>query len=375
MAAATSNQFLRMYAPTPTLSPNIMGFWVMWPVHLLTTILSFYWLGYYVVPRFWNQQKWLTFFILFNLYWLASSYSTVYLFEFINEYLSPAPTYITTRIPKFLASHWYDFFIDPSLLFYNWAFGFSYVLIPLLIKGKRDETKKGALMMALEQEKLMMELSFLRSQINPHFLFNAFNNLYTLIRKGDKIAATVLADLSDILRYALYKTSANTVPLRGELLFLANYIRLESIRFSENKFISCELSGEPEDFGIPPMVIIPFIENAFKHGLSPSLEKASLKIDIQIDSTNERLKIHILNSKQLNYEPSKEGGIGIANVRKRLDLLMGDGYSLELQDRSAEFSVFLKIPLIRLKQEIQSMDEEPLPFPFYYSLATDNVTY
>lgn len=374
MLAATSNQFYRMFTPDKGPEPNFTGFFFMWPTHLFFAIISFYWIGYYVMPRFWNKNRSIQFFILFCVYWLVNCYMLVYLFKFINIYLPPAPPYVTTRIDLFNKAHWYDFFIDPAMLFYNWAFSFSYVIIPLLIKEKRDETKRGQLLLSLEQQKALMELSFLKSQINPHFLFNAFNNIFTLIRKGDTMAATILADLTDIMRYALYRTKADFVPLQGELTFLHNYLRLESIRFTKSKVVTCSVDGNPTGFAIPPMVIIPFVENAFKHGFNSALVDGSIDITINIDSEASRFRMVVLNSKVEGYVAPKEGGIGVANVRKRLDLLVGNDYSLELLDELTSFTVNLDLPLKIDSTSTDSVDDdEPVPTEFSSQLITTRV--
>ena len=373
MLSATFNQFYRMFTPDKGPQPNFAGFFFMWPVHLFFAIISFYWLGYYVMPRFWNKGRSIQFFILFCVYWVVNCYQLVYLFKFINKYLTPAPTYVTSRIPAFDAAHWYDFFFDPALLFYNWAFSFSYVLIPLLIKEKRDETKRGERLLSLEQEKALMELSFLKSQINPHFLFNAFNNILTLIRRGDTMAATILADLTDIMRYALYRTKADFVPLQGELTFLHNYLRLESIRFAKSKVTTCTVDGNPMGFAIPPMVIIPFVENAFKHGFNSALIEGSIDINIKIDVEMHLFFMTIYNSKVEGYVAPKEGGIGIANVRKRLDLLLGNKYTMTLTDSSNSFTVYLELPLSIDSSSLDSVDDEEIPAEFSSQLIATRV--
>lgn len=365
IAYATNSQLSRQFAPTPGLIPNTTGQYVIWINHILLSVVSFWALGYYVMPRFWHHNKPVQTASFFGLYWFLSCWETEQVFDFVATHYTPIPRYVDGRVTLFRENSWLGYFLEPGIFWFNWAHNFSYVLIPLLIKSTRDETSRAEKILALEQDKLLMELSFLRSQINPHFLFNAFNNLYGLIRKGDRLAANVLADLSDIMRYALYKTKADYVPLRGELHFLANYLRIEGIRFPVTKNITCEVDGDPGDFGIPPMIIVPFVENAFKHGLNSSLTTAYLTIHIVIDPQSAALHLLIINSKEPGYRPGKDGGIGIVNVRKRLDLLFNTAYRLQLTDKSDTYTVDLSMPLVNLTPSEVDPEQERLPFPYH----------
>jgi two-component system LytT family sensor kinase len=396
LSLMTRNQFVRMYSiGADGTSPNPTGFWVLWPSHLLFSMAAFYVLGYYVVPRFWKRNGGIQFLALFALYWELSYLQMKWIFEFVLANFAPAPPYLATRLAKLEALPWHSGFTDAETFFMNWAYNFSYVIIPLLIKAKRDETSKAERMLSLEQEKrnmeqekmnmeqekMNMELSFLKAQINPHFLFNAFNNLYTLILKGDQQASMILADLSEVMRYALYRTSEQYVPLTNELKFLANYVRLESIRFAKSKTITAFVTGDPAGWLIPPMIIVTFMENAVKHGLNKSIGNAwvTYAIDIEPEGT---FHLTIRNSKGKVIHSSGEGGIGIVNVRKRLDLLMKDQYKLVLSDEPDEFSVRFTLPLRRATEStpvyevVDHPDLEPTkPAPTQKTITDDQLSY
>lgn len=346
LSLMTRNQFVRMYSigADGTVS-NQAGFWILWPSHLLFSMAAFYVLGYYVVPTFWKRNTGVQFLILFAIYWELSYLQMKWVFEFVMTNFEPAPPYLAMRLAKIEALPWHSGFTDAETFFMNWAYNFAYVIIPLLIKAKRDETSKAERMLSLEQEKMNMELSFLKAQINPHFLFNAFNNLYALITQGDrKDAATVLTNLTEIMRYALYRTGEQYVPLENELKFLDNYVQLERIRFAKKKTIETSVTGELSPWLIPPMIVVTFVENAVKHGLNQSIGSAWVSYAIRVNPGG-MFHFTIKNSKEKGPHQNGEGGIGIVNVRKRLDLLMPDQYKLTMTDGPSEFSVVLIMPL------------------------------
>lgn len=351
MSLLTRNQFQRIYLSAGNAPVDPLGIYVVWLGHLFFSMGAFYIIGYYVVPAFWNKRGGIQFILLFILYWQVSYLQMQVLFDFIDTHCSPAPPFFAAKLLKIGSMPFYACFTDAEAFFTNWAFNFSYVIVPLLIKAKRDETTKAERMISLEQEKMnleqektSMELTFLKAQINPHFLFNAFNNLYALISAGDKKAEKLLADLSEVMRYSLYRTNEKYVPLTNELRFLENYVRLESIRFVEEKTITPSVTGDSTHWLIPPMVIVTFVENAIKHGLNQSIGRSWITYAINIGPSGV-FNLTVKNSKGKFTRSGVEGGIGLINVRKRLDLLMKNEYELLLIDGPDEFSVSLTMPL------------------------------
>jgi two-component system LytT family sensor kinase len=179
---------------------------------------------------------------------------------------------------------------------------------------------------ALENEKLSAELAFLKSQINPHFLFNTLNNIYSLAyQQSDKTPAAILK-LSEIMRYMLHESNEDKVGLAKEIRYLENYIELQRLRFKNEAHVNLNICGEADQQKIMPLVLISFVENAFKHGVATD-EQYPIEISICIEP--DRLKFKISNKvNQLNKDQT--GGIGLINVKRRLDLFYKDHYSLEI---------------------------------------------
>lgn len=180
----------------------------------------------------------------------------------------------------------------------------------------------------LENQKLIAELAFLRSQINPHFLFNSLNNIYSLAyQKSDK-APEAIMKLSEIMRYMLQESNEPKVKLVREIRYLENYIELQKLRFKGQAFVDLNINGDYTEQHIAPLILISFIENAFKHGIV-SEPDSPVKINIRIN--NNELKFDIRNKKsRLNKDESS--GIGLSNVKRRLDLLYPGDYVLNIEE-------------------------------------------
>jgi hypothetical protein len=196
----------------------------------------------------------------------------------------------------------------------------------------------------LEKEKLAAELNFLKAQINPHFLFNSLNTIYSLaIQKSDETGKVVLK-LSDLLDYILHENTHPTVALSKEIKYIRNYIELEQVRYGDRFTSRLHVTGPVGAYTIPPMLLLPFVENSFKHGIHDSLGGAWLEIKIQLEDGI--LSFSIENSKMTptsSRQASK--GIGLKNVRRRLDLLYGQDYVLEAEEHAAHYKVILILGL------------------------------
>jgi sensor histidine kinase YesM len=187
------------------------------------------------------------------------------------------------------------------------------------------------------------ELKFLKSQINPHFLFNSLNNLYSLtLQKSDK-APEVVLKISALLDYILYECNVSFIYLDKEIESVKNYIELQKIRYGKNSDITFEINGETKDAKIAPLLILPLIENAFKHGLDKNIGKGFININISVD-TEDTLNLLVENS--LNGENNHEGeGIGIINLKKRLELQYPNNHEFEIIETPEKFVSKLKVNL------------------------------
>lgn len=197
----------------------------------------------------------------------------------------------------------------------------------------------------LEKEKLEMELGYLKYQINPHFFMNTLNNIHALMDIDTELAKRTVIDLSRMMRYALYDSSEEHVPLMREIDFIRLYISLMKLRYNTALDIQLNVADEVPNVQVPPLLLICFVENAFKHGVS-NLAPSYVHISITLAEEQNRLMFRCENSRILQKESDSHHGIGIANARKRLQLLYGEQYSLTLMDQDPNsFIVCLTLPI------------------------------
>lgn len=195
-----------------------------------------------------------------------------------------------------------------------------------------------------KQVALSSELNFLKAQIHPHFLFNTLNNLYSLTLKNSPDSPEVVLGLSEILRYMLYECNSDLVPLKRDIEIIKSYIKLEKIRYEDRLDLNLNISGDILNKSIAPLLMIPLIENAFKHGASEMTEGAWINIDLEVSGN--RLKFKVSNGR-----PPKEGNdsrshfekIGVSNVRKRLELIYPGSYDFTIYDEEEIYVAILEI--------------------------------
>jgi len=202
------------------------------------------------------------------------------------------------------------------------------------------------------------ELSALKSQIHPHFLFNTLNNLYALTLQQSPQSPAIVLGLSDILRYMLYECNTDNVLLARDIAVMQHYVALEKLRYEERLDLNFSITGEVSAQKIPPLLMLPLIENAFKHGTSETIEEAWINIDLFIK--NNKLKFKISNSKPIDdiNKVKKQGGqIGLNNVKKRLELLFPYAHHLQVFNAEEMFVVILDIDL---KQNITPHENKNL---------------
>jgi len=194
----------------------------------------------------------------------------------------------------------------------------------------------------LEKENVATQLVLLRNQVSPHFLMNTLNNIHSLVDVNHEEAKEAIIKLSKMMRYLLYETETEKTTLAKEIEFLESYINLMKLRFNERVIIRLRIPAVIPDKTIPPFIFTSLIENAFKHGISYKDESF---IEIEIIIKENRMVLKVRNSKSEKTDTEKYSGIGIENTRKRLGLLYGTNYSLEILDASDVFDVKLSIPL------------------------------
>jgi len=231
----------------------------------------------------------------------------------------------------------------------NWYFIFTFIIASAstLVSIVKDWVQQVTEKQALQTQTMQSELRFLKSQINPHFLFNTLNNLYALtLKKSDK-APEIVIKLSEMMRYMLYECNEKRVLLSKEVNYIHNYLDLEKLRQGKNVDISFESEGEISEQTIAPLMFIPFLENSFKHGLSNQISKGF--VNIRLSAERNKVYFFIENSKAEKL-PQKDknrpsGGIGLVNVHRRLNLLYPDSYELNIDDTPTTYAVNLYIEL------------------------------
>lgn len=199
--------------------------------------------------------------------------------------------------------------------------------------------------MALQNEKLETEMKLLKSQINPHFLFNALNNIYSLsFLKPEKTPENLLK-LSGMLRYMLYECNESKVPLSKEVSYIENFIDLKLLKDSRGLKVMMSLEGHDSQLPIAPMLLIPFVENAFKHSHVEDLENGWIKIELTVNDN--KINFQVSNSiPPKSYEKDNVGGIGLPNVKRQLSLIYPEKHQLDIQSDAKIYSVNLQINLI-----------------------------
>ena len=233
----------------------------------------------------------------------------------------------------------FDRFVD----LYIWAMTGNYIVVPLAIIGIGNTFFYFNRNLQLQKDNLALELDFLRSQLNPHFLFNSLNNIYSMVEETNQEAGDTILKLADLMRYLLYESNSEQVYLSKEVLFLEDYIALERIRHSNTSKINFESAGSFEYYRIPPFLLVPFVENAFKHGLD-TIEDGWVKIKIVLDGS--RLNFEVSNSKPQRKRPgAQKGGIGLVKLRKRLDIYYPGQHELKIDDSDSVYKIYLRLSL------------------------------
>lgn len=212
-----------------------------------------------------------------------------------------------------------------------------------------NEQMKGS----LEKEKLAAELKFLKAQIHPHFLFNTLNNLYSLTLQKSEKAPEVVLRLSGLMNYILYEANSRQVSLAKEIESIHNYIALEKIRYGDSLEISFDVSGNINGSKVAPMLLVPFVENSFKHGVSDEISDKWITINLNL--TDDWLTFKVENSRSFP-QPEREkvyaGGIGLKNVKRRLELIYPDCHELKILEEANSYLIVMRLLLHKTSEQL-----------------------
>ncbi len=195
----------------------------------------------------------------------------------------------------------------------------------------------------IEKHALERQLQYLKYQVNPHFFMNTLNNIHALVDIDPERAKASIVELSKLMRYVLYEGNNRLTPLSREVQFLRNYVQLMSMRYTGNVSISLDVPEVLPDSMLPPLLLVIFVENAFKHGIS---YRTKSFVEINLQPHGDRLLFSCRNSRpEIKHDENMKGGVGLSNVRRRLDLLFPGNYTLDIKEQEDTYTVHLDIPL------------------------------
>ncbi len=302
---------------------------------IIPQIITAYVCLFVLVPKFLNTKKIVLFifYLVILLIAMFALYTTLHMYIYEPKYIQ---FYNEIAIKYTKASYW-ERLSNPSVFLSKTIKFLTPTALLLMTRFYKNQQKY----LQLNEQKKTAELTALKHQLNPHFLFNTLNNLYALAIKKSNQTPEVIEKLSDILDYMLYRCNDTFVSLQKEIELIENYLSLEKVRYGKRVQISFKKDIN-YDVKIAPLLFLTFIENAFKHGVSEELKEAF--ITIKINLVENQVVFHIKNSKSKTFsEKNKEHCIGLSNVKKQLKLLYADNYSLDIYDEKESFTVTLKI--------------------------------
>ena len=307
--------------------PSLWALFLVVSVYFFFQASAFYTTAYYLFPRYLYKQKYGAFFLLFASLVLALSVSQGYILYLMFNNRPGVPKEYT----NFSNMTQYSFI--------------SIVTMVALLAGVKlfiDRVRTDRANRVRDQQRIESELQYLKAQVNPHFLFNAINSVYFLIKKDPNLAAETLIKLSDLLRFQLYDCSDEKIAIEKEIEYLNNFITLEKVRKGEKVKVQVDFKEGLSGFQLSPFLLIPFIENAFKH--VSNLGSRENKITIRIKREGNELIANIENTteKMLKYEV---GGIGLKNVKRRLELLYPGSHQLSVHEDDEKYCVNLSLQI------------------------------
>jgi len=286
----------------------------LWALKYAINIMAVIWVNHFLlIPYFFDKKR----YFIYGLLLIGS----IFLVAYIEAYAKNNWSGVT----KTFLFHFYTTGTGMAAFFLRRN---------MIIQRENDEKEK------LQKE---MELNYLKEQVNPHFLFNSLNSIYSLSRQQSPETPDLVMQLSELLRYQIESSKKETVLLKEELEFIENYLLLEEKRLSKRCTIEFLIDGEVSGLRIAPMLLIPFVENAVKHGAQSTNEQSTIDVSAAIKNTT--LNFRVVNSKPPAVSSSKRNGLGLENVRRRLNLLYPNSHVLEIDDTKKVYRVNLSIDL------------------------------
>ena len=293
------------------------------------SIIYTYFIIYFIIPKFIVKKKYVQFFIYFIL-----SLVIFYLIKTGLIYLL-----VTKNVwpeNEGFNAFTFDHIVEVTIgVLYVAALGATLKLTYEWVNEKRRNEE-------LQKTQLQTELNFLKTQIQPHFFFNTLNNLYALVINKSENAPDVVLKLSEIMQYILYEVKEPKISLLKAINYIYSYLELEKLRYGDKVKSDIQIIGNIDEVDVPPLLFLPFIENCFKHG---TFNNDNIKVDITFEIKDNFLFFTVENTFEKNDEKSVRQGIRIENVKRRLQLLYGDNFTLNTTINKNNFKVLLKLPL------------------------------
>lgn len=312
--------------------------------NMFSIMFFFYFILYFVVPDLILRGRFIPGIICIAIPFFVNSLFNYITCVFIHNNLTIHDPVTKESIEKIVNEGLFSASLFNRTLKGAWFFATA-AAPSMVIKLVLDIIRSTIRRLNIEKDKLDLELDFLKAQLNPHFLFNTLNNIYTLSLKGDQQASGLILHLSSMMRYTLYESDTPQVSLQNEVAFMRNYTELERVRYGKNAEIRFECNDqEINDQQIGPLLMFPFVENAFKHGQSNAAGKC--EVLIRIKANGPQVQIEIGNSKNEATIVKREvGGIGQSNSCKRLELLYPGRHTLHIEDTADYYKVILSLTL------------------------------
>jgi hypothetical protein len=316
-------------------SPNRLLFHA---VTLITQIMTAYFLAYFVIPGFLNSRKP----VQMSVYTIAGMYLICALARLLNLHVYEP----LAGVPPKASENLHEVFTNLGRLLYNYFLrNLSVAIVFLFLKLLTDQYETQQKALRLEKEKSNAELKLLKAQLNPHFLFNTLNNIYSLSFTSSPATSESIARLADILDHILYRCDAPYVPLSAEIALIKNYIELEKLRYDKRLTVNFDI-GIDHEIVIAPLILLSLVENAFKHGASDDTGAPSIAIDLRVDEHHFTFNIsNTVTEQEDGSKDSPPDRIGLNNLRKQLNLIYGKDYILNVASRTQSFEVNLTIDL------------------------------
>ena len=309
-------------APTDYIYTAIFSIFIVAAVYINLLIL---------VPRLFQEGKYILYLVLIATLLAVMTYFQIIFFDVIVDQVFPG-YYLISYFDYLQTLKYFIIIVGISSLLHFSKSWFHY-------------KESQATLIQTQKEKTVAELETLKNQINPHFLFNSLNSIYSLVLKKSDIAPQALIKLSDSMRYIIYESDEEKVLLEKEIVFISDYIQLQKLRMSAKDHLEYEIDGKSHDLKIAPLLMIPIIENAFKYGIKGGIENSFVTVKIII--RDQVLVLKVKNNKGTvdNVERTKAKGMGLVNLRKRLELIYPERHHLNIEQLEDTFSVKLKIDL------------------------------